>query len=61
MSIHPNPSFPLSSRDQIDVIRIYMELMRDGDPAGHASQAARLDQSVVREDAEDLGISGDLA
>lgn len=57
MSIHPNPSFPLSSRDQIEVIRIYMELMRDGDPAGDASHA---DETMVRKDAEDLGISGDL-
>ena len=57
MSIHTNPSFPLSSRDQIEVIRIYTELMREGDPAG---QAVRADERAVRKDAENLGGSGDL-
>ena len=29
MAIHPDTSFPVSPKDQADVIRIYIELMRE--------------------------------
>jgi hypothetical protein len=39
MTIHPNSSFPLLASDQADVIRIFLDLMREGDGAGHVPQA----------------------
>jgi hypothetical protein len=39
MSIHPNPSFPLLASDQAEVIRIFLELMREGDHTGRVSEA----------------------
>jgi hypothetical protein len=39
MSIHPNSSFPLLASDQADVIRIFLELMREGDHAERVPEA----------------------
>jgi hypothetical protein len=39
MSIHPNSNFPLLASDQVDVIRIFLELMREGDHAGRVPEA----------------------
>jgi len=38
MSIHPNASFPLLASDQADVIRLFLELMSEGDRAERASK-----------------------
>ena len=40
MAIHPISSFPLLASDQADVIRIFLELMREQEPAGGASDNA---------------------
>jgi len=37
MANFPDSSFPLSGSDQADVIRIFLELMAEGDRAGRAS------------------------
>lgn len=34
MAIHPDPRFPILTRDQADVIRLYIELKRDQDRSG---------------------------
>ena len=39
MAIHPDSSFPLLASDQADVIRIFIELMREGDRPEQAPQA----------------------
>ena len=38
MAIHPESSFPLLARDQAEVIRIYLELMRERDRSGRAPE-----------------------
>ena len=59
MSIHPNSNFPLLASDQADVIQIFLELMIDGDRAGHASEATT-DQPVgPRNDSSDSWFPGD--
>jgi hypothetical protein len=39
MSIQPISNFPLLASDQADVIRIFLELMREGDHAGRVPEA----------------------
>jgi hypothetical protein len=36
MSIHPNPSFPLSAGDQADVIKLFLQLMSEADRSASA-------------------------
>ncbi len=38
MAIHPDPSFPLNRNDQVDVIRIFLELMRERDGSGRTPE-----------------------
>jgi len=38
MAIHPDSNFPLLASDQSDVIRIFLELMKESDHAGRAPE-----------------------
>jgi hypothetical protein len=40
MTVHPNSSFPLLASDQADVIRIFLDLMREGGLAGRVHETA---------------------
>ena len=58
MSIHPDSNFPLLADDQADVIRIFLELMSDGDRAVRAPEATT-DQPVgPRNDSSDSWCPG---
>lgn len=58
MENHPISSFPLLPSDQADVIRIFLELMREGDRAERASQAARTEPLKPRNDFDPLWYLG---
>jgi hypothetical protein len=54
MSIHPNSSFPLLASDQADVIRIFLELMSEGDHAGRVSKTTTTKKPLgPRSDSDD--------
>lgn len=38
MAMHPDSSFPLLASDQAEVIRIFLELMRERERVEHSSQ-----------------------
>jgi len=50
MSIHPDTSFPLLASDQADVIRIFLDLMSQGDRTGVASDVTSNSQPGPRND-----------
>jgi len=52
MSIHPNPSFPLLASDQNDVIKIFLQLMSDGDRVGGATEVTTNQRVVWRTDSD---------
>jgi hypothetical protein len=45
MELHPNSCFPLLASDQAEVIRIFLELMTEGDHAGRACDVGTPNQS----------------
>jgi len=59
MRIHPSPNFPLLASDQADVIRIYLELMRDWN--GTEPAATTEGASGRLQDSHDAGYPGELA
>lgn len=59
MSIHPNPSFPLSASDQTDVIKIFLQLMSEGDRVEDASEVTTNQQIIWRDDSGDSLNLGD--
>jgi hypothetical protein len=46
MEINLNSSFPLLAADQADVIRIFLELMSEGDRNGHVREVRKTNQSL---------------
>ena len=60
MSFHPNCSFPLCASDQADVIRIFLDLMTQGDLAGHTSQVKTNQQVRPCTDSHDAWVQGEL-
>lgn len=46
MEINLNSSFPLVAADQADVIRIFLELMSEGDRNGHVREVRKTNQSL---------------
>jgi hypothetical protein len=38
MAMHPDSSFPLLASDQAEIIRIFLELMREHESAEHPSE-----------------------
>jgi len=50
MAIHPSSSFPLRVRDQADVIRIYLDLLRDRYRAGHTIEDLSFSPVTSRND-----------
>ncbi len=60
MDTHPIPSFPLLASDQADVIRIFLELMRNGDRIGHASEVTVNKPLELRNDSGHSWFPGEL-
>lgn len=50
MAIHPSSSFPLLVSDQAEVIRIYLELLRDRQRAGRPAEDTILRSRPSRND-----------
>jgi hypothetical protein len=50
VAIHPSSSFPLRVSDQADVIRIYLELLRDRYRAGHTIEDLSFSPLTARND-----------
>ena len=60
MSIHPESSFPLLAGDQADVIRIFLELMAEGDRVERASELTATPKRVgPRNDSDDRWLPGE--
>jgi len=60
MAIHPNPSFPLLPSDQADVIRIFLQLMRERYPSSKVPEVAANHPSVSRNGSNRPWFPGDL-
>jgi hypothetical protein len=48
MAIHPDSRFPLLIRDQAEVIRIFLELMRESDRTGRAPKVTTTQRPIGR-------------
>ena len=59
MAVFPNPNFPLLANDQADVIRIYLELMRNWDREGRPSAVASRQTTGSQDDAGGAHTSGE--
>jgi hypothetical protein len=59
MAIHPDSNFPLLERDQSDVIRMFLELMREGDCAGRAPEVTTNQQVGPRDDSGGSWLPGE--
>lgn len=54
MANHLNSNFPLLASDQADVIRIFLELMRESNHAGRVSEPTTTNKPLgPRSDSED--------
>ena len=59
MAVFPNPNFPLLANDQADVMRIYLELMRNWDRYGRPSAVASSQTTGAQDDAGGARAAGD--
>ncbi len=60
MAIHPDPSFPLNRNDQVDVIRIFLELMRERDRSGRTPEVTTNSPFGPRNGSDRSPIPGEL-
>ncbi len=60
MAIHPDPSFPLNRNDQVDVIRIFLELMRELDGSGRTPEVTTNSPFGPRSSSDRSPIPGEL-
>jgi hypothetical protein len=59
MAIHPDSNFPLLASDQSDVIRIFLDLMKESDLAGCAPEFTTNQPVGLRDDSSGSWLPGE--